>query len=178
MLRATAGDRLLNALEDALMTTATTGQASIDIAASPEEVYDVLSDVTRMGERSPECYRCKWLDGARQAVLGARFRGYNRLGPIKWTTTCTVTAAERGREFAFTVISGHGREETRWRYLLDDIDGVTRLTESYEFLWCPVLARIAEIPFPRDKQLRRGIRQTLAKIKDEVETRRQREAVH
>jgi len=154
------------------MTTATTGNASIDITASPDEVYDVLADITRMGERSPECYRCEWLDGVTAALPGVRFRGYNRLGLLRWTTTCTVTAAERGQEFAFTVMSHHGREETRWRYVLDAADGFTRLTESYEFLWCPLAARIAEIPFPRDKQLRRGIRQTLINIKEAVEAER------
>ena len=151
------------------MTTATTGQASVDIAASPNEVYDVLADITRMGERSPECYRCKWLGHAVAASPGARFRGYNKLGLLRWTTTCTVTTAERGREFAFTVVSKRGREETRWRYILEQVDGGTRLTESYEFIWCPLAARIAEIPFPRDKQLRKGIRQTLDKIKELAE---------
>jgi hypothetical protein len=158
-------------VEDAVMTTATTGSASIDIAASPEDVYDVVADVTRMGERSPECYRCEWLDGGTVAGPGARFRGHNRLGPLRWATTCTVTTAERGREFAFTVLSRKGRPETRWRYVLDVEDGFTRLTESYEFLWCPLAARIAEVPFPRDKQLRRGINQTLATIKETVEGR-------
>jgi hypothetical protein len=152
------------------MPTATTGEASIEILGSPEDVYDVVADVTRMGERSPECYRCEWLDGTTTAVVGARFRGYNRLGPLKWATTCTVTRAVRGREFAFTVMSRHGREETRWRYVLEQVGDRTRVTECYQFLWCPVLARIAEIPFPRDRQLRRGLRQTLARIKRTVET--------
>ena len=156
------------------MTTATTGQASIDISAPPAVVYDVLSDITRMGERSPECYRCEWLDGATAPVPGARFRGFNRLGVLKWTTTCTVTTADRGREFAFTVMSRRGREETRWRYIIDQVDGCTRLSESYEFRWCPIAARIAEIPFPRDKQLRRGMQQTLARIKEIAETARER----
>ena len=158
--------------EDLVMTTATTGRASIDIAAAPDDVYDVLSDVTRMGERSPECYRCEWLDGATAPVPGTRFRGFNRLGLLRWTTTCTVATADRGREFAFTVMSRHGREETRWRYVIEPAEGGTHLTESYEFLWCPLAARIAEIPFPRDKQLRRGIEQTLARIKATAEAAR------
>ena len=98
------------------MPTATTGEASIHIIASPEVVYDLIADVTTVGERSPECYRAEWVDGSTAAERGARFRGHNRLGVIKWATTCEVTAAERGREFAFTVLSGRGREETRWRY--------------------------------------------------------------
>src|SRR3982751_5345347 len=118
------------------MPTATQGDASIEIAAPPDLVYDVISDVTRMGERSPECYRCEWLDGATGPEVGARFRGHNRLGLLRWTTTCTVTTADRGREFAFTVMSHHGREETRWRYAIDAEGDGTRLTESYEFVWC------------------------------------------
>lgn len=151
------------------MTTATRGEDFVDIAAPPGLIYRVVTDVTRMGERSPECYRAEWLDGATHATVGARFRGHNRIGPIRWATTCRVDVADPGREFAFTVLSGKGREETRWRYLLDGRGETTRLTESYEFLWCPTLARVAEVPFPRDKQLRRGLRQTLDRIKATAE---------
>jgi len=147
------------------MPTATSGEASIRIAASPEDVYDLIADVTRIGDRSPECYRAEWVSDAQGAEVGARFRGHNRIGIIKWATTCKVTAAERGREFAFTVVNRHGREETRWRYLISAEDGGCTVTESYRFLWCPVAARVAELPFPRDRQLRRGIRQTLEKLK-------------
>ena len=151
------------------MPTATNGEASIHISASPEAVYDLVADITRMGERSPECYRAEWVDGAATSAVGTRFRGHNRIGVIKWSTTCKVTAANRGREFAFTVVNRHGREETQWRYAISaDEDGCT-VTESYRFLWCPFAARVAELPFPRDRQLRRGIRQTLAKLKEAAE---------
>ena len=151
------------------MTTATRGTASVDIDAPPDVVYGIVTDIPRMGTRSPECYRAEWLDAATSAAVGAQFRGYNRLGLIRWSTTCRVDVATPGVEFAFTVLSGKGREETRWRYVLDDLGGATRLTESYEFLWCPALARVAEIPFPRDKQLDRGLRQTLDRIKATAE---------
>ena len=151
------------------MPTATQGQASISIAAAPDLVYDLIADVTRIGDRSPECYRAEWLDVVTSATVGARFRGHNRIGPIRWATTCIVTKADRGREFAFTVVNPEDREETFWRYVLtDDGDGTT-VTESYQFLWCPWLARVAELPFPRDRQLRRGIRQTLAVLKVDAE---------
>lgn len=151
------------------MTTATRGTASTTIDAPADVVYAVVTDVSAMGERSPECYRAEWLDGATEAVVGARFKGYNRLGPIRWSTTCRIDVAQPGVEFAFTVLSGHGREETRWRYLLEARGETTQLTESYEFLWCPALARIAEIPFPRDRQLRRGLQETLDKVKATAE---------
>jgi uncharacterized protein YndB with AHSA1/START domain len=151
------------------MTTATRGEAGVTIAASPDDVYDLITDITRIGERSPECYRAEWLDGATRAEVGARFRGHNRIGPIRWATTCIVTKADRGREFTFTVVNPRDREETMWRYALTADEGGTTVTESYEFLWCPWLARVAEIPFPRDKQLRRGIKQTLAALKAAAE---------
>jgi hypothetical protein len=151
------------------MPTATHGEASVRIAASPGIVYDVIADVTRMGDRSPECYRCEWLGDASGPQVGARFRGHNRIGPIRWATTCVITTAEPGREFAFTVLSGKGREETQWRYVIDGDESASTVTESYRFLWCPRAARVAELPFPRDRQLRRGIRETLAAIKSTAE---------
>jgi len=151
------------------MPTATSGSITIDIAATPQTVYDVVTDVERMGERSPECYHAKWLDAVAAASVGARFRGRNRIGVIKWTTTCTVTVAEPGREFAFAVVDGRGREQTRWRYVMEETTAGCRLTESYEFVWCPLIARAAELPFPRDRQLRRGIRRTVEAVKRTAE---------
>ncbi len=152
------------------MSSATRGDARIAIAASPQQVYDIVSDVISIGDRSPECYRCEWLDGASVARVGARFKGYNRLGLLRWSTISVVTAAERGREFAFTVLSGD-RDSTCWRYVMEGDGQTTTLTESYEFVWCPIVSRIAEAPIPRDKQLRRGIAQTIERVKVEAEAR-------
>jgi len=64
------------------------------IEAPAEAVYALVSDVTRMGEWSPETASCRWVDGAWSAEVGARFRGSNRRGPLLWTTTCTVTRSD------------------------------------------------------------------------------------
>jgi hypothetical protein len=151
------------------MPTATRGTTAIDVAAPPSVVYDLVTDVPAIGKRSPECYRAEWLDGATCPAPGARFRGSNKIGPIRWTTTCTVTTAEPGREFAFNVIGGNGRVQTQWQYRIEPTDTGCRLTESYQFVWCPLVARAAELPFPRDRQLRRGIRRTVEAIKTEAE---------
>ena len=66
------------------MPTAQRGQARIEMAAPPDVVYALVADVTRLGEWSPECYRCQWLDGVTAAVPGARFHGYNRRGGLRW----------------------------------------------------------------------------------------------
>jgi uncharacterized protein YndB with AHSA1/START domain len=152
------------------MPTAKRGQARIDIAAPPARVFRLITDVTRMGEWSPECYRCVWLDGATGAYVGARFRGYNKLGRFRWATTAVITAVEESRSFAFTVVHDKtGRDETAWRYQLAPSPSGTVLTESFEFVWCPVANRIAELPVPRGGQVNRGILQTLRSIKAAAE---------
>jgi uncharacterized protein YndB with AHSA1/START domain len=152
------------------MPTAKRGTASIEIAAPPERVYRLITDITRMGEWSPECYRCTWLNGPGTAVPGARFRGYNKLGLYRWQTTAVVTAAEEGQLFAFiTIHDKTGREETAWRYDLLPSPAGTALTESYRFLWCPAVGRLTELLVPRSRQVSRGILVTLSKIKAEAE---------
>ncbi len=76
------------------------------ISASPEAAYDLLADVTNMGRWSPEITSCRWIGSATGPAVGAKFRGSNRFGWRRWTTTCTVTAAERGRRFTFDVDFG------------------------------------------------------------------------
>jgi Polyketide cyclase / dehydrase and lipid transport len=153
------------------MPTARGGSSSIEIAASPEVVYDLIADITRMGQWSPECYRCEWLDGAAGAAPGARFRGHNRRGPLRWKRTAVVHTAQRGREFAFvTVDAGTGREETRWRYSMAPAPSGTLLTESFEFVWCSIPNRLAEALLPRGRQVNQGIEQTLRRIKTAAET--------
>src|SRR5205814_1005416 len=111
---------------------------------SPYRVYELLSDITRMGEWSPECQGGEWLDGASGPAVGATFRGHNRMGPRRWSTTCEVVAADRGREFAFTVVV-RGREATRWRYRLDPRDDGTEVRESFEYVWAPWYFAIANV---------------------------------
>ena len=151
------------------LTTATTGEARVEIDAAPLTVYQLISDITRMGDWSPECYRCEWLNGATTAAIGARLRGHNRLGKVRWHTDAIVTVADPGREFAFTTLHKESREETLWRYELRHVSAGTEVIESYRFLWCPIANRIAELPIPRDKQLRRGIQETLSRIKTAAE---------
>ena len=74
---------------------------SLHIAAPPLKVWELVSDITRMGEYSPEVFEAEWLDGATGPALGATYRGHvkrNEVGPTYWTT-CKVTACEPGEVF-------------------------------------------------------------------------------
>lgn len=144
---------------------------SIFVARSPEAVYDMVCDVTRMGEWSPICKACWWDEGA-GPWPGGRFTGRNETADRTWETRSEVVAAERGREFAFIV----GDSWVRWDYAFTPADGGTRLTESWEFLPAG-LSRFAE-RFGEDagaqiadrtEAARTGIPLTLAAIKEAAE---------
>ena len=102
---------------------------SIVVARSPEDLYDMVSDVTRMGEWSPVCTACWWDDGLGPEP-GAWFTGRNELPERTWETRSQVVVADRGREFAFVV----GGSWVRWGFTFSPVDGGTQVTESWEFL--------------------------------------------
>jgi hypothetical protein len=98
------------------------------VATSPEELYDLVSDVTRTGEWSPVCTACWWDEGATGQV-GDWFTGHNETPDRTWETRSQVVAAERGREFAWLV----GGRYARWGFTMTPVEGDTLLTESWEF---------------------------------------------
>jgi len=102
---------------------------TITIARSPEDLYDMVSDVPRMGSWSPVCKACWWDEGAGPAV-GAWFTGRNEVPERTWETRSEVVVADRGREFAFIV----GGKWVRWGYTFTPVQGGTEVTESWEFL--------------------------------------------
>jgi Polyketide cyclase / dehydrase and lipid transport len=102
---------------------------SISVAMTPDELYALVSDVTRMGEWSPVCRGCWWDEGDGPRV-GAWFTGRNELPERTWETRCQVVAAKPGREFAWMVNKGW----VHWGYTFEPEGDGTRLTESWEFL--------------------------------------------
>ena len=70
--------------------------ASTEVRASAEQVYAVVSDITRIPEWSPETKRAEWL-------TPERFRAWNRRRLGRWKTEANITAAEPGHEFSFIV---------------------------------------------------------------------------
>lgn len=104
-----------------------------DIAASPEDVYAAISDVTRMGEWSTECHGCEWHDGVGGPEIGATFDGHNRSGEFEWTTQARVIEAEPGRAFSFECSMMDFHYAT-WGYRIEPIDSGSRVTEWSEDL--------------------------------------------
>jgi len=149
------------------MKSARQGQVQLHVNAPPETVWAIVADLDRMGEWSPECYRVEWLDGAASpARVGARFKGWNRYGRMRWSVTCEVKRADPGRELAWSTIE-RDRELVRWTYRFEPAGRGTDLTESFEVHWLPPLARLAEDVLMRDRDRRRSeaMQATLAQIK-------------
>lgn len=145
-------------------------EVSTEIGATPDQVYALVSDITRMGEWSPECVHCSWTKGATGATVGARFKARNKggRGPA-WFNTPTVTVAEPGREFAFNR-KGLAIGSYTWRYTMQPTPNGTRLTESFdaERPLGPVMSWITEKwtgSNDRDADLHRGMTTTLDRIK-------------
>ena len=102
------------------------------IEASPESLYDVIADVTRTPELSPEIVSAEWIDGAAGPAVGARFRARNKAGRgPAWHNEPVVTAAVRGCVFAFSRTE-KGAGTILWKYLFTPEGTGTRVTESYE----------------------------------------------
>ncbi len=102
---------------------------SIVINRPPEDLYAMVSDISRMGEWSPICKECWWDEGA-AAEVGAWFTGRNVNGDATWETRSEVVAAKPGEEFAWIV----GGNLARWGYVFSPSDDGTQVTESWEFL--------------------------------------------
>jgi len=142
------------------------------MAAPAGRVWDLVADVTRIGEFSPETFEAEWLDGAAGPAAGARFRGHvrrNGRGPVYWTT-CTVTASNPGREFAFSVAGPGGATVNTWRYELRPRPDGTDVTESFE-LPDKLLTRLYWLLAGRARRRTNlaGMRATLDGIKVAVE---------
>lgn len=104
-------------------------QAEVTIDAAADTVYRLITDLPTLGALAEEADAMQWRKGD-AARPGAVFKGHNRNGSRTWSTTCTVTAAELGRTFAFDVRSAV-IPVAHWRYDIEATgDGACRVTES------------------------------------------------
>lgn len=148
--------------------SAMTDSVTVQVNAPPAAVWALVSDVTRIGEFSPETLEGRWVGEARGPAVGAKFQGHvkrNGRGPMYWTT-CTVIACEPEREFAFAVGIPGVKAVNTWRYrLFPHADG-TQVTESYELTdtpWIRAYWRLAGRA--RNRTNVAGMRATLERIK-------------
>ncbi|WP_439379414.1 SRPBCC family protein [Amycolatopsis lexingtonensis] len=103
---------------------------SVTVPTDAGTVWSWVTDLPRMGELSPENVGGRWLDGTGPA-LGARFRGRNENGALRWWTRVRVVAFEPERRFAFDVRTPFGSRVSRWEYVLTPAPDGCVVTENW-----------------------------------------------
>ncbi|MEU1039138.1 SRPBCC family protein [Streptomyces sp. NPDC005907] len=158
---------------------------SILVKASPSSVYAEIARPARMGRWSPENLGATVPRPDEPAQVGLVFEGHNKRGPFRWTTRCTVIAAEPGRRFAFRVHAiGLKRPRLRapiatWEYRFTEQGDATRVTESWtdgRRSWPTLLANAFDFAVTGGKTFAAfqvgNIDRTLRNLKRELETDR------
>ena len=147
------------------------GEVSLHMDAPPERVWALVSDVTRIGEFSPETFEAAWTRGSTGPEVGAYFKGHvrrNGVGPTYWSP-CRVTQCVPDEIFEFRV----GNDDVtlnNWGYRLEPEGAGTWVTEYFRLepklplrlYWAllgPIRGRVNE----------KGMRTTLERMKEVVE---------
>jgi uncharacterized protein YndB with AHSA1/START domain len=146
-------------------------EVSLHIDAPAERIYDLLADVTQMGRWSPECTGGKWLDGSTGPTVGARFKGSNKKGLMRWSTTCEVTKADRPSAFEWQV----AESGMLWGYRFEPDGGGTLVTEYREKtrdtpFYVKAVQKSGLIGKDREGLMVDGMKATLEKVKQAAES--------
>lgn len=146
-------------------------RAERTVQAPPERVWELVSDITRAGEWSPEATGGRWRGGATGPAVGARFTGGNRHGRIRWATRCRVTECEPPHRFTFVV----DESRTAWGWVLEPTaDGATTVVAWREktgraALPVRLLQRSGILGRDREGMMREGLERSLDRVKEIVE---------
>ena len=138
-------------------------EVRVTSSVTANAIWQLVSDLPRLGRFSPEYTGGQWLDGVSEPATGARFRGRNRWGPIRWSTTCEIVNFVPPECLSFEAVHWSGAR-TRWTYRLRAEEGATHIGLSYRTVDSPTAILLLDCLFGRPGRLRSGIKQTLARI--------------
>lgn len=144
--------------------------ASVSIAADPAAVYALITDLPTLASLAEETHTMQWKKGD-SALPGAVFVGQNRNGSRTWSTTCTVTAADPGKTFAFDVKS-LVFPVAHWRYDIAATDNGCTVTEStwdQRAGWFKFVGGLATGVADRGGANAEHIKRTLERLKEHAE---------
>jgi hypothetical protein len=158
---------------------------AVQVECPPTQAWQLVCDIERIGEFSPECVSARWLGGAVGPAVGARFEGTNHVvvdgDEAVWSRPCTVTVLTPGMYFAYVVGDRFdGTAASEWAFRIDaTVSGTCTITQSFRHLPRGLSGtrsqadahpeEAAEILRRRAVALRDGMRQTLARMRKSLE---------
>ena len=147
-------------------------EAGLWVAAPPEAVWAVVSDVTRIGEWSGECRSCAWVGDVHDPVVGARFRGRNRRGGFRWTRLNEVKLVEELHTLVWQTLPRRPYPDSvEWRLSLTEDGTGTRVCESYHVLHLPrLLEGFLWLVMPAHRDRTADLLYDLGRLKEVVES--------
>lgn len=105
-----------------------TVSVSVEVAASPADLWPLISDITIPTRFSPELQSARWIEPATGPALGAMFEGTNQHPAIgEWTVPCAVAVCEPERAFGWDP-GGPDDPFTKWRFTTEPDGDNTTLT--------------------------------------------------
>ena len=146
-------------------------EATVDIDASPAQVWALLADLSRVASWSPMVLRTVVLGSPLR--VGSQAVNLNRRGLMVWPTRSVVVRCEPERELAFRIAENH----LVWSFTLSPLDGGARTRVVQRREPGEGIGRLSRVfigtflggqsDFTVD--LRAGMRQTLDRLKAEAE---------
>jgi uncharacterized protein YndB with AHSA1/START domain len=145
----------------------------IEISAPVSRVWELVSDVVRMPEWSPQVSSTRLRKGFVRCELGAEFTNLNHEGELQWTTHGKITRYDAEQAIAFRIADNY----VIWSFLLEPAGDGTVLTQRREtpegisdlsLEWTDAFLG-GQAAFT--ETLRAGMRQTLERIKAAAEAR-------
>ncbi|MGN6413265.1 SRPBCC family protein [Flexivirga sp.] len=146
-------------------------EVSIEISATPMQVWNVASDLSRMPRWSPQTRRVIVRGGPLR--LGSRMINLNRRDVRVWATRSTVVAFEPGKRIAWEMKENHAT----WSFDLEPLDDNTRIRLIERRDVSAGISKASRLLIDTflggedsfERELTTGMRQTLQRIRNDVE---------
>ena len=148
------------------------GQVEVVTNATPEAIWEIVSDITRVGDWSHECKAGVWVDGATSSRPGARFKGSNKNGRQSWTRSNEILSADAPHELSWrTVPSRLYPDSSIWTITLEPVDGGTRIVQRFEVVKLnPVLDRLFYALIPKHRDRTEALREDIRRLGEVART--------
>ena len=140
------------------------GATSVIVGADIDAVWDVVRDPTRVGEWSHDCVDGRWVGDVTEARPGARFRGRNKQGLIRWGRLCEVVRAEPFEIVWRTVPTRLYPDSTEWAIRLTPADEGTRIEQTFQVVKGTKLEPLYATLMPAHRDRTEGLRRDLQRI--------------